>query len=96
MEDYLAKESTLRSAYDTNYGKTAFTILFLRVVVCYADLAQRYLLRNLFSGKMTVAGFQHVEDQNDNYLAPSVEEINEMNEEAKKVQAHVGFIGHTY
>lgn len=35
---------------------------------------------------MTGTGFQHVEDQNDNYLAPSVDEINEMNEEAKKVQ----------
>lgn len=32
-----------------------------------------------------MGGFHHVEDQNDNYLAPAVDEIIEMNEEAKKV-----------
>lgn len=33
-----------------------------------------------------MGGFHQVEDQNDNYLAPAVDEIIEMNEEAKKVR----------
>lgn len=36
-------------------------------------------------GTMTGCGFQHVEDQNDCYLAPALDEIADIDEEGKKV-----------